>query len=108
MNTIRWLFRIIGLVGLMVITTSIVHVVSVNEVLKVWSAEIDEQEKKYTVRPEDESAKDVIKCLCMYGRVICKFEHLNANWLYKHVMIGLILLFPWSVTTMKGEHDSKT
>lgn len=105
MSAIRWLFRTVALVGLLVITASIVHVVSVNEVLRAWSAKIDEKEKAYTAGRGELSAKDLIKCLCMYGCVIHKFEYLNAIWLYKHVMIGLILLFPWCVTIRKDECD---
>lgn len=74
MIMLRWLFRMLPLVGLMVIATSFVRVISIGEVLSAWSAEIDEQEEIYMAGQGDCSAEDIIRGLCMYGRVIYKYN----------------------------------
>ena len=101
MILIYHLCRVVVFVGLMVIVTSIVHVVSVHDVLRTWSAAIDEQEEVFMIKQGKDSLMEIARSLCLYGRVVAKYEHLNGNWLYKHVLMGLFLLLPWCVIVIE-------
>ena len=100
MMLIHYLSRIIALAGVMIIVASFAHVVSVHDVLRAWSSEIDAQELVMDSKGDD-AVRDILNNLFLYCRVASRFEHLNGNWLYTRVLIGLILLFPWCVTIKK-------
>lgn len=87
--------QMIALAGLLIIATSFSHYASVCEVLDACSAEIDRQEELLTGNCGNDSLVKIVHNLTLYGRVVSKFEHLNDDWLFKRVALGLFLLLPW-------------
>lgn len=98
------LCRIVALAGLTIIVSCFVRILSVQDVLSEWSAQIDAQELALEHRGND-AAGDVLKSLCTYGKVIAKYEHLTGDWLYKNVLLGLFLLFPWCISISPLKRD---
>ena len=97
--------QMIALAGLLIIATSFSHYASVCEVLDACSAEIDRQEELLTGNCGNDSVVKIVHNLTLYGRVVSKFEHLNDDWLFKRVALGLFLCL---FTTMRKQESLKT